>query len=129
MAELFLAGDGKSGEALVDGRRYRIEVHDGLVRCRLPYAVNMERLAALLWRESYPMANPPERADSQGWGPYFDAEGYYPYWVFPVEGDGHWVFAFPPEGHLQLIGPDAITQLQRWLPLLAQARDDVKQTH
>lgn len=119
------------GEIIKGDESYPYEVVNEKVRIRLPFRIDFYRLNELLEEHDYFVANPPE-VDSQGWGKGYDAEGYYPYWVY-VEKDDYY-FAFPPEDyklipepgakpkHIPILGSKALEEFFRWLPLLKQAR-------
>ena len=119
------------GEIIRGPESYPYEVINKKIRIRLPFRINFYKLSEILKQEDYFLANPPE-ADSQGWGKGFDAEGYYPYWVY-AGNDDHY-FAFPPEDykivpepgsapkHVPILGSKALEEFFRWLPLLKQAK-------
>lgn len=92
----------------VGGERLRVWIEQGQVRAELPFDVDFQRLARMLREDGYFYAHDPERIDAQGWGARYDAEGYYPYWVFrsrePAAGPGRparAVFAFPPQEYVR----------------------------
>jgi hypothetical protein len=109
-----------------------VTLANGQVRVHLPFAVDPHALSAQLLREGFPLAHQPDTPDTQGWGPYFDANGYYPYWTYPdPEQPGRTVFAFNPhpEDVIDRKGPDAVvlgkrsrTLVERWVPVLASLR-------
>lgn len=115
----------------VDGRRYEAWVEDGMVHVRLPFAVDLFRLSALLRQRGCFVAHPPdelERLGYQGWGEEPDPADYYPFWLQP-EGEGASRFSFPPVDYaadglepVPAPGEGAAGLLRRWLPLLEQAR-------
>ncbi|HHY42622.1 MAG TPA: hypothetical protein GX514_07230 [Thermoanaerobacterales bacterium] len=119
------------GEIIKGDETYPYEVINDKVRIRLPFSIDFHKLYDLLKEQDYFVANSPE-LDSQGWGKDYDAEGYYPYWVY-VENDDYY-FAFPPEDyklvhepgakpkHVPILGSKALEEFFRWLPLLKQAR-------
>lgn len=124
------------GEIIRGPESYPYEVINDKVRIQLPFHISFAKLNEILKQEDYFVANHPE-ADSQGWGKGYDAEGYYPYWVY-TENDNHF-FAFPPEDykivpepgavpkHVPILGSKALEEFFRWLPLLKQA-EAVKET-
>lgn len=107
-----------------------VTLADGQIRVHLPFAVDPKALSEQLLREGYPLAHQPDTPDTQGWGPFFDANGYYPYWVYPdPDHDGRYVFAFTPqpEDVIDRKGPDGVelgkrsqALVDRWVPVLAQ---------
>lgn len=111
----------------IDGRAYRLWLEDGLVRVRLPYRVDRERLTARLLADGYFVAYDPELEDvpAQGWGPEEDHEDYYPYWL--PEPD---LLAFVPRDYATaddgswepVVGEAAEAELRAWVPYLVAAR-------
>jgi hypothetical protein len=104
----------------------------GLVRVHLPFSVDMQALSQQLLREGYPLAHQPDTPDTQGWGPDFDPNGYYPHWVFPdPTHEERSVFAFypQPEDVSQAnadqrmaalhLGDRSQELIRRWVPVLA----------
>lgn len=103
----------------------------GQVRIHLPFAVDPQQLSSQLLREGFPLAHQPDTPDTQGWGSDFDANGYYPYWVYPdPDCPGRSVFAFnpQPEDVVDSGGRDERVELgsrsqrvvRRWVPVLAR---------
>lgn len=106
----------------VGGEKLPVWIEQGQVRTVLPFDIDFVRLAQLLKSAGYFYANHPERVDTQGWGPRFDQEGYYPYWVFreglprPAGGRSRTVFAFPPQEYVQPGLPAARPERPRKMP-------------
>lgn len=131
-----VAGTGMpSGELEVGGRRYRAWVEDNLVRVQLPFTVDLRRLSELLDERGLFLARRDDeelaRTGDQGWARHFDPDDYYPFYV-EAGRDGGSIFSFPPEDYDELpdgsfaprLGDGARAVLERWLPLLEQARED-----
>ncbi|MCG0239786.1 MAG: hypothetical protein L6E13_11545 [Firmicutes bacterium] len=118
-----------------------LRLEDGQIWAYLPFRVDTERLTRFLREEGYPMAYDPGARDpaeaeappgTQGWGPGYDSEGYYPYWVFPdPEAPERSVFALVPRPEdvvtrrdgaqtVQRPEPGPVTRslLAHWLPVL-----------
>ena len=118
------------GEIIRGDESYPYEIEKEKVRIKLPFSVDFAKLTELLKAKNYFVANPPEM-DSQGWGKYYDSEGYYPYWVYLERG--HHYFGFPPEEYkrssksristklVPVLGNEAIKEFLQWLPLLKKA--------
>ncbi|WP_324669605.1 hypothetical protein [Geochorda subterranea] len=92
----------------IDGVTVPVWVEQGQVRIELPFDVDMVRLAQQLKEDGYFYAHHPERVDTQGWGPRFDEEGYYPYWIYREGRAGadagtrpRTIFAFPPQEYVR----------------------------
>ena len=92
----------------ISGERFPWAIVDGMVQVRLPFRVDRRKLTLALHKEGYHVSNGVEETDAQGWGPDYDAEGYYPYWVFPDEQPEWTVFSFPPEDYDET--PDGTTE-------------------
>lgn len=113
------------------GRSLPAWIEDGYVHILLPFAVDLQRLSRLLRERGYFLAHGPEeleRLGYQGWGDHPDRSDYYPFWAAP-DGRGGTRLAFPPpeyadgpEGPTPVLGPGAAAVVERWLPLLEQAR-------
>ncbi|HHX23353.1 MAG TPA: hypothetical protein GX723_05000 [Thermoanaerobacterales bacterium] len=126
--------DTTKGEIIKGSNIYPYEVVNEKVRIKLPFHISFEKLNKILKEEGYFVANSP-KVDSQGWGKDYDAEGYYPYWVY-AENEEHY-FAFPPEDykitaepgqapkHVPILGNEAIEEFFNWLPLLQKAKGTV----
>ncbi|WP_422443619.1 hypothetical protein [Thermoanaerobacterium sp. DL9XJH110] len=124
--------DATKGEIIRGAETYPYEIADDKVRIKLPFYVDLKKLTAILKQKEYFVANDPEETDSQGWGKWYDAEGYYPYWVYE-ENHCHY-FAFPPEDykvvpepgaaprHVPILGTKAVEEFFRWLPVLKEAQ-------
>lgn len=106
---------------------------NGQVRIHLPFEVDPQRLSRQLLREGFPLAHEPETTDTQGWGNDFDANGYYPYWVYPdPDHPGCSVFAFNPQPEDVVdhggsderveLGPRSARVIRRWVPVLERLR-------
>lgn len=117
------------GRVTVGGTACEVTLADGHVRVHLPFAVDSHRLSRQLVREGYPLAHEPHTPDTQGWGPEFDPNGYYPYWVYPdPDRPGRSVFAFNPEpedvvdhgprGETVNVGQRSANLIRRWVPVL-----------
>jgi len=84
----------------VGGENLSWAIVDGMVQVRLPFRVNREKLSRLLQQQDYHVSDDVEETDSLGWGRDYDAEGYYPYWVFPDDEQPQWtIFSYPPEDY------------------------------
>jgi len=113
-----------------------VSLEDSQVRVHLPFKVDPHRLSAQLQREGYGLAHQPDTPDTQGWGPEFSNNGYYPYWVFPdPDAPGHTCFAFYPNPEdavsrgtgdpiAAVLGERSQKTVQRWVPVLARLRGD-----
>lgn len=123
----------------VGGERFPWAIVDGMVQVRLPFRVDREKLTKALQQEGFHVRHDAGETDAQGWGPDYDAEGYYPYWVFPDDGQPEWtIFSFPPEdydeepdgatdtadeaGFRPYLGRLSQQELERWLNHLKAAR-------
>ena len=118
----------------IGSTRCAVTLTNGQVQVHLPFAVDPHALSRQLLREGYPLAHEPDTPDTQGWGPDFDPNGYYPYWVYPdPENQDQFVFAFNPQPedvvHRAHGQPDAVTLgsrsrklMDRWVPLLAELK-------
>ncbi|HWI52974.1 MAG TPA: hypothetical protein VNT01_12620 [Symbiobacteriaceae bacterium] len=106
---------------------------NGQVRIHLPFAVDPQRLSRQLLREGFPLAHQPETTDTQGWGQDYQANGYYPYWIYPdPERPGRSVFAFNPQPEDVVddggrdekveLGERSTRVVQRWVPVLQRLR-------
>jgi len=127
------------GEIIKGKESFAYEIKNDKVRIKLPFFVDLKKLTELLKQKKYFVANDPDKFDSQGWGDRFDAEGYYPYWVY--EEDDNWYFAFPPEDyktvpdpgsvpkHMPVLGSKAIEEFSRWLPILKEAQKVAETTN
>lgn len=75
-----------------------LSLANDMIQVHLPFPLDPQAVSAQLMREGYPLAHEPALTpDTQGWGNDFDANGYYPYWVFPDDQrPGRYVFAFYP---------------------------------
>lgn len=110
-------------------------VADGYVHVRLPFAVDLGRLSALLRAHGLALAHGPEeleRLGYQGWGERPDTANYYPWWAAPDPAGGTRL-AFPPveyadgpDGPVPVLGPGAAAVVERWLPLLWEARQQAR---
>ena len=124
------------GEIIKGKESFAYEIKKDKVRIKLPFFIDLKKLTDLLKMKKYFVANDPVESDSQGWGNSFDAEGYYPYWVYREDTD--WYFAFPPEDyktvpnpgsvpkHIPILGSRAIEEFSRWLPVLKEAQKVVE---
>lgn len=109
-----------------------VTLADGQVRVHLPFSVDPRRLSAQLLREGYALAHEANTPDTQGWGPDFSPNGYYPYYVFPdPDAPGRSVFAFYPnpedavsrgagEPVRPSLGDRSRETMERWVPVLAR---------
>lgn len=109
---------------------YPVTLADGQVRVHLPYRVDAHRLSSQLLREGFPLAHQPDTPDTQGWGPDFDSNGYYPYWVYEdPERPGGSCFAFNPHPEDDIsrggdapvavrLGERSQGVVERWVPVL-----------
>lgn len=106
---------------------------NGQVRIHLPFAVDPQRLSRQLLREGFPLAHQPETTDTQGWGQDYQANGYYPYWIYPdPERPGRSVFAFNPQPEDVVddggrderveLGERSTRVVRRWVPVLQRLR-------
>ncbi|MDI3481344.1 MAG: hypothetical protein PWQ97_999 [Tepidanaerobacteraceae bacterium] len=119
------------GEIIKGKDVYPYEIKNDKVHIKLPFYVDLKKFTDALIEKNYFVANDPEETDSQGWGKWYDAEGYYPYWLYE-EGYCHY-FAFPPEDyklvpepgavpkHVPVLGTKAIEEFFRWLLVLKEA--------
>lgn len=107
------------------------ELKDERIRVKLPFDVNLSLLTDILKHEGYFVANDPEELDFQGWGKWYDAEGYYPFWVY--KENGSFFFAFAPEDYNKALGSsgtvykpkvgnDAVYEFNRWIPIIEKAK-------
>lgn len=119
-------------ERVTDGETTcEVTLADGQVRIHLPFAVGIQAFSEQLLREGFPLAHPADTPDTQGWGPEFDANGYYPFWVYPdPDHPGRSVFAFFPqpgdvtdhgaqEGEAVYLGEYSTSLARRWVSVLA----------
>lgn len=122
-------GTSTGGQVEVGGRLYDLSVEDEQVRVHLPTRVDPHSLTSFLVKEGYPLSHDPDEVtDSQGWGPAYDSQGYYRWWVYPdPEQAGGSCFAFNPRpDDLVRQGESATAQLsvasqqdlERWVPVL-----------
>ncbi|MGE5591843.1 MAG: hypothetical protein ACM3ZA_14710 [Bacillota bacterium] len=106
---------------------------EGMVQVRLPFRVNLEKLSQVLQKQNYHTSDDADETDALGWGREYDAEGYYPHWVFPNDDrpEGT-ILSFPPEDYDQpgdngeyrpFLGKLAQEELGQWLGLLRGARE------
>lgn len=113
------------------GSTCAVTLADGQVRVHLPFAVDSHALSRQLLREGFPLAHETDTPDTQGWGPDFDTNGYYPFWVYPdPDHEGRSVFAFYPQpedvvdrgarGEAIDLGPHSRRVVQRWVPVLSR---------
>lgn len=128
--------DATKGEIIKGSENYPYEVINDKVRIRLDFSIDLHKLTQALKSEDYYVANDPDRLDSQGWGKGYDAEGFYPYWVYEEKGECY--FAFPPEDyktvpepgaeprHIPVLGSKALEEFFRWLPFLKEAKRQPK---
>jgi len=119
------------GEIIKGRDVYPYEIKNEKVHIKLPFYVDFKRLTDILKKRECFVANDPEEMDSQGWGKWYDAEGYYPYWIY--EEDHCHYFAFPPEDyklvpepgaapkHIPVLGTKAVEEFFHWLPVLKEA--------
>ncbi len=112
-----------------DGQMYPYTVEDAQVRVLLPFTVDQARLRELLSGDGWAVALDHEQLDSQGWGPGYDVDGYYPNWVWPDAGQRGTILAFPPQDYRRdeavragedqqlrqpVFGPRSLDEFARW---------------
>ena len=107
-----------------DTENSTIRLEEGQLRVTLNGSLDVAGLSRDLREKGYFLANDPEDNDSQGWGKDFDAEGYYPNWVFR---DGEkWIFASTPKDfgiqkdgdRSNQIGERSKEEMGRWVTYL-----------
>ncbi len=100
----------------VGGENLSWAIVDGMVQVRLPFRVNREKLSRMLQQQDYHVSDDVEETDALGWGRDYDAEGYYPYWVFPDDEQPQWtIFSYPPEDYDEGDGEATGTQHMAWM--------------
>lgn len=125
----------------IGSSRCAVTLTNGQVQVHLPFAVYPHALSAQLLREGYPLAHEPDSPDTQGWGPDFRPNGYYPYWVYPdPQNPARSVFAFNPQpedvihrAHGQpdavSLGARSVALVNRWVPVLAALQTQESEVH
>lgn len=122
------------GEIIKGKEAFTYEIKNDKVRIKLPFFVDLQKLTEILKEKKYFVAYDPDEMDSQGWGEQYDAEDYYPYWIYKDADE--WYFAFPPEDYkpipnpgsvpklIPVLGSKAIEEFFRWLPILKDAQKE-----
>lgn len=123
----------------IGNRTYDVTLTNGQLQVHLPFAVDLQRFSQQLLREGYPLAHEADTPDTQGWGPDFSANGYYPYWLYAdPDRPGFSVLALNPHpedvvdhgeaGESLEIGSRSMEVMQRWLPVLTNLHEPSDQT-
>jgi hypothetical protein len=125
MKDLTAAG----GQVGVRGQRYHLSHADGQVRLHLSFRIDVRGLTRHLVTEGYPLAYAADEVnETQGWGPEYDPQAYYRWYVYPDPGrPGTHCFAFNPRpGDLveqgasvrPVLTDESLRDVERWVPVL-----------